>query len=334
MTDQELLQIIEKAARDKETTLDLRNNQLTRLPEAIAQLSNLRVLDLSYNQLTTLPEAIAQLSPLSVLNLSDNQLTTLPEAIAQLSHLRELDLSYNQLKTLPEAIAQLSPLSVLNLSYNQLTTLPEAIAQLSHLSLLYLSNNQLTTLPEAIQQLSQLEKLDLRGNHLNIPEEILGSSWNNLGKPSEILTYYFSVQTEEQQPLNEAKVLLVGQGTVGKTSLVKRLIKNRFEPISAAERGIALAMALAVLIAFIVLILNPRSMNGNALAIVRFLASAFAGIAGYLVSGDLGLQSSIPFMKTKTQVKTTGAFAAFVLVFLLFYMGVPTSEIPQPTPTP
>ncbi|MFM6753754.1 MAG: hypothetical protein ACKPJ4_03095, partial [Dolichospermum sp.] len=106
-------------------------------------------------------------------------------------------------------------------------------------------------------------------------------------------------------------------------------------PISPAERGIALAMALAVLITFIVLILNPRSMSGNALAIVRFLASAFAGIAGYLVSGDLGLQSSIPFMKTKTQVKATGAFAAFVLVFLLFYMGVPTSEVPpQPTPTP
>ncbi|MFM6332061.1 MAG: COR domain-containing protein, partial [Dolichospermum sp.] len=106
-------------------------------------------------------------------------------------------------------------------------------------------------------------------------------------------------------------------------------------PISPAERGIALAMALAVLITLIVLILNPRSMSGNALAIVRFLASAFAGIAGYLVSGDLGLQSSIPFMKTKTQVKATGAFAAFVLVFLLFYMGVPTSEVPpQPTPTP
>lgn len=107
------------------------------------------------------------------------------------------------------------------------------------------------------------------------------------------------------------------------------------QPISSAERGIALAMALAVLIAFIVLILNPRSMNGNALAIVRFLASAFAGIAGYLVSGDLGLQSSIPFMRTRTQVKATGAFAAFVLVFLLFYMGVPPSETtPQPTPTP
>ena len=215
MTDQELLQIIEKAARNKEITLDLSNNQLTTLPEAIAQLSNLSLLDLSDNQLTRLPEAIAQLSNLSWLNLSDNQLTTLPEAIAQLSNL-----------------------NVLYLSDNQLTRLPEAIAQLSNLRVLDLRNNQLTTLPEAIKQLSQLEKLDLRGNQLNIPAEILGSSWDSLGKPSEILTYYFSLQTEEKQPLNEAKVLLVGQGTVGKTSLVKRLINNTFDANESKTQGI------------------------------------------------------------------------------------------------
>ena len=218
--------------------LDLSDNQLTTLPEAIAQLSNLRELDLSDNQLTTLPEAIAQLSNLRELDLSDNQLTTLPEAIAQLSNLRELYLRNNQLTTLPEAIAQLSNLSGLHLRNNQLTTLPEAIAQLSHLSGLDLRNNQLTTLPEAIKQLSQLEKLDLRGNQLNIPAEILGSSWNSLGKPSEILTYYFSLQTEEKQPLNEAKVLLVGQGTVGKTSLVKRLINNTFDANESKTQGI------------------------------------------------------------------------------------------------
>jgi internalin A len=238
MTNQELLQIIEKAARNKETTLDLRNNQLTTLPEAIAQLSNLSLLDLSDNQLTRLPEAIAQLSNLSGLDLSDNQLTTLPEAIAQLSNLTVLSLSDNQLTRLPEAIAQLSNLTVLYLSNNQLTTLPEAIAQLSNLRGLYLRNNQLTTLPETIKQLSQLEKLDLRGNQLNIPAEILGRSWDSLGKPSQILTYYFSLETEEKQPLNEAKVLLVGQGTVGKTSLVKRLINNTFDANERKTQGI------------------------------------------------------------------------------------------------
>ncbi|MBN4000764.1 COR domain-containing protein [Nostoc sp. LPT] len=94
--------------------------------------------------------------------------------------------------------------------------------------------------------------------------------------------------------------------------------------ISPAERGIALAMALAVLIVFIVLVLNPRAMEGGTLAIIRFLAAAFAGISGYLLTGSLGLEAYVPL--SKTNIKATGAFAAFVLVLLLFFYGVPASE--------
>ena len=36
-------------------------------------------------------------------------------------------------------------------------------------------------------------------------------------KPQDILNYYFLIQTEGQ-PLNEAKLILVGFGAVGKTS--------------------------------------------------------------------------------------------------------------------
>ncbi|MFM6269748.1 MAG: leucine-rich repeat domain-containing protein, partial [Dolichospermum sp.] len=204
-TDQELLQIIEEAARNKETRLYFDFRQLTILPEAITQLSNLTVLCLRNNQLKTLPESIAQLSNLTALDLSNNQLTTLPESIAQLSNLTVLFLGNNQLTALPDSITQLSNLRNLCLSNNQLTTLPESIAQLSNLTVLDLSDNKLTTLPEAIKQLSQLEKLDLRENRLNIPAKILGSSCYSLGKPSEILDYYFPVQTEEQQLLNKVK---------------------------------------------------------------------------------------------------------------------------------
>ncbi|MEA5551372.1 COR domain-containing protein [Anabaena cylindrica UHCC 0172] len=218
--------------------LDLSYNQLTTLPEAIAQLTNISLLDLRNNQLKTLPEAIVQLTNLSQLYLRNNQLTTFPEAITQLTKLSQLYLSNNQLTTLPVEIAQLTNLSQLYLRNNQLKTLPEAIAQLTNLSLLDLSYNQLTTLPVGIKQLSKLETLDLRGNKLNIPEEILGISWDKLGEPSKILSYYFSLQTEEQKPLNEAKVLLVGQGTVGKTSLVKRLIENKFDANERKTEGI------------------------------------------------------------------------------------------------
>lgn len=55
---------------------------------------------------------------------------------------------------------------------------------------------------------------------------------------------------------------------------------------------------------------------------LRFLAATLAGIAGYLFSGNLRLEAKIPLNKTK--VRATRAFAAFALVLILFYVGVPS----------
>lgn len=93
--------------------------------------------------------------------------------------------------------------------------------------------------------------------------------------------------------------------------------------VSSTERGIALVFALAVLVTLIILVLNPRVMDGGTLAIVRFLAATFAGISGYLFSGNLGLEANLPL--NKTQIRATGAFASFVLVLFLFFVGVPSS---------
>jgi internalin A len=220
------------------SALSLRHNQLTTLPAVIGQLINLSVLNLSHNQLTTLPAVIAQLINLSVLNLSHNQLTTLPAEIAQLTNLSALSLGGNQLTTLPAVIGQLTNLSELSLGGNQLTMLPAVIGQLTNLSWLDLRSNELVNLPQAIQRLISLEKLDLRGNLLQIPPEILGDARKNLGAPSNILSYYFSVLAEQKKPLNEAKVLVVGQGSVGKTSLVKRLIENSYDAHERKTEGI------------------------------------------------------------------------------------------------
>ena len=51
------------------TTLNLKDNQLTELPETIGQLTSLETLDLSSNELTELPETIGQLMELKELNL-------------------------------------------------------------------------------------------------------------------------------------------------------------------------------------------------------------------------------------------------------------------------
>ncbi|WP_445636644.1 hypothetical protein NSTC745_01579 [Nostoc sp. DSM 114161] len=173
MTNEELLRIIEQAAKEKATQLDLSNNQLSSLPPEISQLSSLTRLYLSNNQLSSLPPEISQLSSLTRLDLHNNQLSSLPPEICQLSSLTTLYLHNNQLSSLPPEICQLSSLTTLYLSNNQLSSLPPEISQLSSLTTLYLSNNQLSSPPPEICQLSSLTRLDLDNNQLSsLPPEI------------------------------------------------------------------------------------------------------------------------------------------------------------------
>ncbi len=199
------------------TWLDLNSNQLTTLPAEIGQLTNLTRLDLNSNQLTTLPAEIGQLTNLTSLNLRFNQLTTLPPEIGQLTRLTWFDLWNNKIITLPPEIGRLTNLTSLLLHNNMLTALSPEIGRLTLLTRLELSDNKLEWLPEALQRLTNLEFLDLRDNPaLRLSPEVLAQTKN----PALILKSYFG----ERRPLLEAKMLLVGQGGVGKTALVRRLL--------------------------------------------------------------------------------------------------------------
>ena len=133
----------------------------------------------------------------------------------------------------------------LDLSGQGLTQLPEALGQLSQLQQLNLSNNQLTAVPEALRYLTSLKELYLHGNTaLDLPTEVLGPTGNEVisnkaqpARPSDILEYYFRVRGG-RRPLNEAKLILVGRGAVGKTSVVKRLIDDQFDPHEKKTDGI------------------------------------------------------------------------------------------------
>ena len=210
-------------------TLSLSDNQLTMLPDSLGQLIQLRSLDLSDNQLTMLPDSLSQLIQLQTLSLRGNHLTTLPDWLGQLTQLQTLSLSDNQLTALPDWLAQLIQLRSLDLSDNQLTTLPDWLDQLAQLQTLYLSGNQLTMLPDKLQQIRSLEELFLHKNPaLRFPQNILGPEiqavrrGNRASSPKAILDYYFG-QKQAGRPLNEMKLLLVGRGGAGKTSLARAL---------------------------------------------------------------------------------------------------------------
>ncbi|HEX3685118.1 MAG TPA: COR domain-containing protein [Bryobacteraceae bacterium] len=126
--------------------------------------------------------------------------------------------------------------SILYLEGLGLTRIPESIAQLKRLRILVLKGNQLTALPAWLGQAQNLTYLDLRGNRgLGIPQEVLDPF-----KPREILAYYFAQRTGAR-PLNEAKLILVGQGGVGKTSLVKALTTGKFNSREKTTEGIKIS---------------------------------------------------------------------------------------------
>ncbi|RZM82905.1 COR domain-containing protein [Leptolyngbya iicbica] len=220
MTQDELLQIIEKAAAEGATKLDLRENQLSSLPPELGQLQNLSALDLRSNQLSSLPPELGQLQNLLTLDLRSNPLSSLPPELGQLQNLSVLYLSSNQLSSLPPELGQLQNLSLLDLRENPLSSLPPELGQLQNLSWLDLRSNQLSSLPPELGQLQNLLRLYLSGNPLPIPPEILIQS----SQPQAIFDFYFAIQDpSETDRLYEAKFLIVGEGGAGKTSLAKKI---------------------------------------------------------------------------------------------------------------
>src|SRR6185436_1200881 len=144
-------------------------------------------------------------------------LRRVPESIRKLRHLSTLNLSLNQLTEVPSWIGELDSLRYLFLDGNHLRQIPAEIAHLPNLRSLNLAHNDLESLPETLQVLP-LKELRLEGNPaLCLPESILAAS------PKEILRYFFESRADDSRPLLELKLLLVGRGKAGKTTIVKRL---------------------------------------------------------------------------------------------------------------
>lgn len=231
-------------------SLDLSDNQLTNLPTALWELPKLKNLLISGNpllglpaelwqktdwerlglsslKLVSVPSKVSQFTNLKILDLSDNQLTSLPPEIGQLVNLENFYLYKNQLTSLPNEIGQLTKLISLSVWDNQLTNLPTEVAQLTSLATLKLFGNQLASLSKEIIELHNLEEIELQDNPLEIS---IPAKWLGRGNyAQEILAHYKRIYEGSGRELGEVRVLVVGEGGVGKTSIVKRLIGSAFD---------------------------------------------------------------------------------------------------------
>ncbi|HEX7315319.1 MAG TPA: COR domain-containing protein [Pyrinomonadaceae bacterium] len=224
--------------------IDLSNNELSWLPKEFSNLIHLEALELGDNKFALCPPQIGELTDLRILSLgvsgrpahstSGNQLSDLPAELSKLKNLVELDLMKNRLVKLPAVVCQMRSLQTLYLDRNNLNELPAEIANLSNLTALYLRSNHLNALPRELSTLTKLRALTLSDNPLPIPPEIIIRT----NEPQVIITYYLQHVRGQKKALNEAKVLVVGQSAVGKTSLVKGLVKGEFDRHENKTEGI------------------------------------------------------------------------------------------------
>ncbi|NP_001352646.1 DISP complex protein LRCH3 isoform 5 [Homo sapiens] len=147
--------------------LNLYQNCIRYIPEAILNLQALTFLNISRNQLSTLPVHLCNL-PLKVLIASNNKLVSLPEEIGHLRHLMELDVSCNEIQTIPSQIGNLEALRDLNVRRNHLVHLPEELAELPLIRLDF-SCNKITTIPVCYRNLRHLQTITLDNNPLQSP---------------------------------------------------------------------------------------------------------------------------------------------------------------------
>lgn len=227
--------------------LHLNHNPLMNISFDIGKLTALTSLSLVNTRMRTLPLTIFRLTALKRLNLGSIQLTTLPPEIGQLKDLQVLYLHQNQLSTLPHEIGELVKLQELHLDDNEFSTIPSEISLMVGLRKLIFERNHLQELPESLRRLKSLRLLTLHGNDkLQLPEEVLGPEYDELNfdsnsvpvSPKFILDYYFSRRHDGDAPMREVRLLLVGRGRVGKTSLLKALRGQKPDPGEKETPGI------------------------------------------------------------------------------------------------
>ncbi|MCI5157730.1 MAG: GTP-binding protein, partial [Candidatus Electrothrix sp. AUS1_2] len=240
-------------------TLNLSFNHISDI-SFLRELCQLQWLNLSSNQISDI-SFLKELGQLQTLNLSYNEIRDIsfPKELGQL---KKLDLTYNDLWDI-SFLKKLKQLHTLNLSNNRIFNI-SAIKKIKQLRILNLSNNQISDI-SFLKELGQLQILNLWGNQItSLPDwitelpletEYADSKYEsniiNVGNnplthpPPEIIKQgreairaYFQSLKEETVHLHEAKVLLVGEGMAGKTSLLKRLQGLDFDKKESQTHGI------------------------------------------------------------------------------------------------
>lgn len=216
-------------------------------------------LNLSGQGLSFIPERIYKLKQLKILILDDNHLEEIPQRIFNLRNIKHLSVNNNLIKHIPKGISSLNQLEILSLSNNQIRTIPNEITKLKKLRFLdlgwnnigYIKNNLLKVIRPVKYKITLGSDLigKVRINSSNrIKVNLIGSPCvihtdtstkthdSDFDAPQEITSlgeeatnvYRKSLKKNKTIYLYEGKLVLIGNGRVGKTTIRKNLIKENY----------------------------------------------------------------------------------------------------------
>jgi len=158
---------------------------------------------------------------IQILDLSRNACSVIPDCIGDLCQLKELILQENSLVFLPSTISKLTNLEVLDISQNKFTAVPPQLHLLTSLTTFNAPGNRITSLPVFLSSMPALISLQLDRNPLkSIPREILQRGDSDL-------LVYLREHASGSRDVYRMKLMFVGQGNVGKTSLLNALQQGR-----------------------------------------------------------------------------------------------------------
>lgn len=231
-------------------SLFLQPTALEHLPESLGNLRALRALAVSSDELRSL-DVLKKLHGLESLEFHGRQIDAIPDWVGGLAALRSLDVSKTAVRRLPDRLSRLTELKNLNLTDTNLAALPDWIGCLDSLETLMAGNTKLQELPSGLSSLKKMVHLGLDGLRLHsLPRElldlnipfILDESGRIEGRgillrgaalatqpislfeqPPELIREYYDAK---QIPVNEAKVIFLGDGSVGKTYTIRRMLNG------------------------------------------------------------------------------------------------------------
>lgn len=176
--------------------------------------------------------AEARQKKLFYLDLHGLNLEAIPDDISDMTFLLDLDISNNNFTVVPQDVKFLINLQYLNVSNNNIFFLDVHFEKHTSLKEINISNNSINFLPNELYLLSHETNIIFYNNPFlnNLPIEIENQTFFDV-------CYYLDLIKNQNDVYRfyETKLLFVGKGEVGKTTLAKVLKDDKFEFIQGQE---------------------------------------------------------------------------------------------------